>query len=181
MRIFALETDIDKLNTSFLSPGESIVLQARFHGFIFAIQAALALFVTIILTGLYVGGIYAGVTQQILIPVFFIAWVFFVLRPLLRAYIDWQYDELLVTTEKIVIVNQSSIVRQEIEQMNLENLASVRALTQYMGLLPFGRLHFELKEGVGQGKRLKYIPNAQIVCSQIGDCLVQFQRRKNMR
>src|SRR3989338_2908740 len=178
MKILALETNTDKLNRSLLSPGEQIVLQARFHGFLFAVRAVVAAVITAIFVAVGVGSAMVGIPWNIALPVLTLLWLWFVFRPLLRAFIDWQYDELLVTTEKVIVINQSSIIRQQIQQMNLENLASVSALTQCGGMLPFGKLHFELKEGVGEGLKLSYIPDAQKACSVISDCLVQFQRRR---
>lgn len=178
MRILALETNIEKLNRSLLSPGEQIVLQARFHGFLFSMRALGATIITLIFITVGIGAGMAGISMGIGVPVLFLLWLFVVFRPLLRAFIDWRYDELLVTTEKVIVVNQSSIIRQQIQQMNLENLASVSALTQYGGMFPFGKLHFELKEGIGEGLKLRYIPHAQGACSVISDCLVQFQRRR---
>lgn len=178
MRIFALETDIEKLNKSFLSPGEQIVLQARFHGFLFFMRSLGATILTLLLIAIGIGAGLVGIPLSIAVPALFLVWLWVVFRPLLRGFIDWQYDEIVVTTEKIIIVNQSSIIHQEIKQMNLENLASVKALTQFGGIFPFGRLHFDLKEGTGQAIRLKYIPQSQSVCSTISDCVVQFQRRQ---
>ena len=178
MKIFALETDTEKLNRSFLSPGESIVLQARFHGFLFAMRGLIAFFFTMIILAVGIGANMIAIPASLSLTVLGVFWLIFVLRPLIRGFIDWQYDELVVTTEKIIIVNQSSLFRQEIEQMNLENLASVTAQTQYLGLFPFGKIHFDLKEGIGAQIRLRYIPGAQRVCSTISDCLVQYQRRR---
>lgn len=154
------------------------MLQARFHGFLFFMRALGATLLTLVLVGIGVGAGLAGIPLSIAVPALVLIWLWFVFRPLLRGFIDWQFDELLVTTEKIVVVNQSSIIRQEIKQMNLENLASVNALTQFGGIFPFGKLHFELKEGTGKGLRLRYIPQAQQACSIIGNCVVQFQRRQ---
>ncbi len=179
MKILALETNTDKLNRSLLSPGEQIVLQARFHGFLFAMRSLVATVITAIFVAIGVGSATVGIPWNIAVPVLVLLWLWIVFRPLLRSFIDWRYDELLVTTEKVIVINQSSIIRQEIQQMNLENLASVSALTQFGGMLPFGKLHFELKEGTGEGLKLRYIPNAQKACSVISDCLVQFQRRKS--
>lgn len=181
MRIFALETDMEKLNRSFLSPGEQIVLQARFHGFLFFMRALVACILTLIIAATGVVAGIAGVSMGIVGSALLVIWLFCVFRPLLRTFIDWRFDELLVTTEKVILVNQSSIIRQEIQQMNLENLASVKALTQFGGIFPFGKVHFELKEGVGEGLKLRYIPHAQQACSAISDCLVQFQRRRAAR
>lgn len=181
MKIFALETDVAKLNRSLVSPGEQIVLQARFHGFLFFMRALLAGMLTMIAIAVGTVSGAAGMPMGIVTAALFVIWLLFVFRPLLRAFIDWRFDELLVTTEKVILVNQSSVIRQEIHQMNLENLASVKALTQFGGILPFGKVHFELKEGVGEGLRLSYIPHAQRACSVIGDCLVQFQRRRATR
>ena len=177
MKILALETDLDKLNRSFLSPGEEIVLAVRFHSFVFVLRTLGSLLMTIVLVGAGTAAISADMPSGVIVPILAIAWAAVPGRALLRALIDWQFDELVVTTDKIIVVDQSSLFRQEIQQMNLENLASVKAITQYWGLLPFGRLHFDLKEGTGKAVKLGYIPRTQRVCSLICDVMVKFQRR----
>ncbi len=177
MRIFALETDMKKLTQSFLSKDEQLIACARFHGFLFFLRSIIMVFKTIVLIALAIGAVYLGIPLVTLTIAVTVTWIIFVGFSWLRAFIDWQFDELVISSEKLVIVNQSSLFRQEIRQMNLENLASVRARTQYWGLFPFGELYFDLKEGTGAGIKLGYIPSAQQVASLISDVLVQFQRR----
>ena len=179
MKIFALETNLAKLNQSFLSHSEQIIVVVQFHGLRFFFRCITGAVVTALLVAVLLMGTSAGIPASMLLVIVLVGWAILVLRPLLRGFIDWKYDELLVTTEKIVIVNQSSIIRQEVKQMNLENLASVNTRTQFWNIFPFGELFFELKEGTGQSIRLRYIPLAQRVCALISDTLVKYKRRQN--
>jgi hypothetical protein len=177
MKILALETDIEKLNKGFLSAAEEQIIMVRFHGirFVFALCKTLAF--TAIIVALAIGGWYATVPTEWLWAIGVVAWVVAAGVPLLRSFIDWKFDELVLTTDKIVIVDQSSLIRQVIREMNLENIASVETRTQFWGILPIGKLNFNLKEGTGEEVTLPYIPQAQRVCSIISDALVKFQRR----
>jgi hypothetical protein len=95
----------------------------------------------------------------------------------LRAFIDWRYDLIIITSDKVIIVNQSSIFHREIRQMHLENFASVTARTQYLNLFPFGKLCFDLKEGVGRSICLNYVPRADFVASRIAECVQCMERQ----
>lgn len=177
MKIFALETDIETLNKSFLSPSEEEILHVRFHWIRFLFALIKAVVFTAILAAAAAGAAVVGAPGGIITGIATVVWALFIGWPLFRSWIDWQFDELVVTTEKIIIVDQSSIIRQAIHQMNLDNIASVQAVTQYWGLMPFGKLKFDLKEGTGQRQSLSYIPQAQRVCSVISDTIVKFHRR----
>jgi hypothetical protein len=180
MRLFALETNVEKLNKGFLSPSEEQIMQVRFHGIRFVFAFIKAIIFSAVLTGIAIASTY-GVPTNIVMIATVLVWIVGIGLPLLKAWIDWQYDELLITTEKIIIVNQSSIIRQAIKQMNLDNLATVNAETQYWGLMPFGKLCFDLKEGTGERMCLDYIPHVQNVASVISDTLVKYERRRGMR
>jgi GNAT superfamily N-acetyltransferase len=59
-----------------------------------------------------------------------------------------------VTNEEVVFVDQSSLFHIKIRQMNLDNVASVSAESQFWNIFPFGKIHFDLKEGVGSSLTL---------------------------
>lgn len=179
MKILALETDLAKLNASLLSKDEKIVLMVQYHALLFFFRFLQALVVSVVLGFIVWMGLSAGIPLGMLLTIVLIAWAVLVLRPLLRGFIDWKFDELLVTTEKVILVNQSSVIRQEIRQMNLENIASVNFRTQFWNIFPFGEVYLELKEGTGKSVRLRYLPEAHRVSAVASDVLVHYRRRQN--
>ncbi|HRH93011.1 MAG TPA: hypothetical protein PKV72_00595 [Candidatus Peribacteria bacterium] len=75
-------------------------------------------------------------------------------------------------------MDQATIFRQTIKQINLENFASVEAETQFLNLFPFGRVRFSLKEGEGEAMLLSYIPDASGVADDIADAVSNYHRRR---
>ncbi len=181
MQIFALETDTEKLKKRFLSTEEREILMINFHGFRFFLVICRQLFWTLILLAVSIGLGYAGIPAGWLSLGTFIVWLILIAPKLLRGFLDWAYDFILVTTDKVIVVDQSSLFHQKITPMNLENFASVTAETQFLNLFPFGILHFNLKEGIGSGVNLRYIPHAHDAASRISDTITTFQRRKDLR
>ncbi len=181
MHIFALETDIEKIKKRFLSAEEQEIQTVFFHGFRFFLAVLRDVLYTFLIVAITVGLGYAGLPLSWLVPLACVAWLLLVFRSLLRAYLDWQYDFILITTDKVIVVDQSSLFHQKITPMNLENFASASAETQFWNLFPFGILHFNLKEGTGNGVNLRYIPHAHDVASCIADTITTFQRRKDLR
>ncbi len=181
MRIFALETDIGKLKKRFLSEGEREIRTVFFHGFRFFLRLLGHTLWTSIFLAFVLFMSSTGLPLLWLLIAAGTPWIFFIATSLLKAYLDWRYDFLLITTDKVIIVDQSSIFHQKVTPMNLENFASVTAETQFWNLFPFGILSFNLKEGVGNGVRLRYIPHVHEVVSVISDAITTFQRRKDLR
>ncbi|MBI2635786.1 hypothetical protein HYW84_00460 [Candidatus Peregrinibacteria bacterium] len=181
MHIFALETDIGKLKASFLSEEEREICTVFFHGFRFFLTVLRLTLWTFLIIGIAMGIGLAGLPFSWVVIAASSVWLAFVSRPLLRAYLDWHYDFILITTDKVILVNQSSIFHQKVTPMNLENFASASAETQFWNLFPFGILHFNWKEGVGNGVNLRYIPHAHDIASCISDAITTFQRRKDLR
>lgn len=178
MKIFALETNDDKLEKSFLSRDEEVILRIKFSGFLFIVRMVRSLLITAVLIG--IGAALASVQIPLawIVIGLVVLWVVMAVLPSLTAYIDWRYDTLLITTEEVIWVDQSSLFHVHIRQMNLDNIASVSAETQYWNVFPFGKLHFDLKEGVGKSLTLPYVPQAARVAAVVSDSIVRFQRRK---
>lgn len=180
MKIFALETDMDKLTRSLLSADEDIIIRVHIHGFVFFMKfmQSLLIGIPIIIVGYFTW--IAGVSLGYVIPGVLIAWFLVVIWPLVTSFIDWQFDVVMVTTEKLVVINQSSIFHSEIRQMNLDNIATVNASTQMWNIFPFGILCFDLKEGTGTRFCLRFIPHAARISTIISDAVTIFQRRRAM-
>ncbi len=180
MRVFALETDLRKVEQKFLSPGEEHLITAFYHWlmFFFSIVKYAAITAILLAIAIFVEVTTAAPWQGILL-VALVIWLIVVPYPLLKRYIDWRFDFLFLTTDKVIVVDQSSIFKQKVTQMNLENFASVTSETQFWNIFPLGKLHFDLKEGVGQALVLKYIPNAADVADKISDAVTAYQRHKS--
>ncbi len=178
MRIFALDTDFQRVRNKFLQTGDTHLLTIRYHSLKF----------------------WLAIIREVLLSVFFIAlaitvqeytplpweWIYGSLAiillllaiPVLRQYIDWRFDFIEVTSDKVIVVDQSSIFKMIIKQINMENFASVDTETQFLNLFPFGKVHFNLKEGVGKSLTLNYIPRAAETADLIADAVSDFQKRK---
>lgn len=177
MHLLALNTDIEEVKRRFLSANEQEVLTTYRHGFFFFLSIVLQLILTI---GLIATGMALNTWD---IPSWWIfgfltlLWVFLAFPTILKAFLDWKFDFIFVTTDKVVLVDQSSLFHHRITPMNLENFASVTAASQFWNIFPFGSLHLQLKEGIGEDITMKYIPNADEVAAKISDTVTQYQRR----
>lgn len=177
MRIFALETDTEKLKKRFLSEGEQEVLMTYYHGLSFFFASVREMILTIFLVTAGVVAVMLNAPLGWTVSVLFLLWFVFVFFNLLRAYIDWAYDFILVTTDKIIFVDQTSIFRQEIKPLNLENVGGVSTKTQFWDIFPFGIVSVHLKEGLGGDKIIKkFIPRAQEVAAKISEVVTRYQR-----
>lgn len=181
MRIFALDTDTAKQRRQFLYADEKEVLFIRYHGIIFVLALCKWGIVSAVLIALAGGALTIGLPWAWVSGVAAGLWLFFVFPPLLQALLDWRFDFTLVTTDKVVLFDQTSIFRQRVTPMSLENFATVSAETQWWNLFSFGILRFHAKEGLGQEITLKYIPHAEEVATKIAEAVTIFQRRKDLR
>jgi hypothetical protein len=181
MRIFALETDIAKLKQQFLSAEEKELCTIFHHPLQFVFACVKEVIMTIVIVAVGVLLIWFGLDPAVVIFGLVLAWFVLVFFSLLRDFIDWKYDFILLTTDKVVIVDQSSLFYRKVTPMNLENFASVSAETQFLNIFPFGTIQMSLKEGTGTEMCMRYIPDAATSASKISDAVTQFQRRKDLR
>lgn len=178
MRFFALQTDIAEVKKRFCHDDECVVLMTYYHGLSFLFAIFREIIITVLLAG------FLGLAFWLQWPMGWIAtlvsifWFAFVFFNVLKAYLDWSFDFLIVTTDKIIVVDQTSFIRQEIKPIHLDNVGAVTTSTQFWDLFPFGVLTIHLKEGLG-GDSLtkKYVPRAEEVAGKIIDALTQYQRR----
>lgn len=180
MRIFALETDVRKTKRNFLAPGETEIFLVNRHFMSFLVKIVWQAIVTIMLLTFfsYMGAI--GVVSPLFATIaFLLGWFAFVFFGLIHAYLDWKFDFLFLTTDKLVVLDQTSLFRKTITPINLENLGDVVSETQWLNLFSFGIIRFALKEGSGQEIRLKYMPHADTLVSMISQQITLYQRRKD--
>lgn len=179
MRFFALDTNIaQKIRQRYCTEGEEEVLLTRYHWLSFVFKSVREIAITAVFLGViflawkYEWPLYEIIAGSVLL------WLVFVFFHVLREFIDWRYDMFLVTTEKIVLVDQTSFIRHEEKPIHLENVGGVSSATQYLNLFPFGSLTLHLKEGLGgDAVKLRYVPHAAHVASAIADVVTRYQRR----
>jgi len=183
MRIFALETDQRRIVHRFCHDhdGECVVLLSHYHVFSFLFSIARDIIVTVFLIagliGLWITGPFPMESGMLMLV--FVLWFLFVFLHIVKAYLDWRFDLIIVTTDKIILVDQTSIFKQEIKPIHVENIGGVSTFTQFWNILGFGGMRIHLKEGLG-GKDyvLKYVPHAEEVAGRVSDVVTRFQRRQ---
>lgn len=181
MRFFALDTDTEAMKKSFLTEGEREILQSYYHGMSFFLAIVREIIVTVVLAGVGAGAIYLDLKWIIVSGVLFVVWFLWVFVHLVKAYLDWRHDFLVVTTDKLFLVDQTSIFRQRVTPITLDNFASVAAESQFFNLFNFGKVIFNLKEGAGGEMVLGYVPKYKHVAAVLADAVTKFQRRRTQQ
>ncbi|MBU2213635.1 hypothetical protein KKC44_02440 [Patescibacteria group bacterium] len=178
MRIFALETNVNKIKQRFCRPDEREILMTYYHGLSFLFAIVREILITIVLFVLGLIGWYYNWPIGMLIAILALVWVIFVLFNIIKAYIDWAYDFILITTDKVLLMDQTSFFHREIKPIHIENIGSVSTDTQFWNIFPFGILHIHLKEGLG-GESLtkRYVPRVQEVAGTLSDVITVYQRK----
>lgn len=180
MRLFALDTDLSAVKRRFMSEGEQELMIVYHHGLFFAFAVVREAILTLIIIGLGILGYTLGLRADF-IAILSVLWVIFVFAHMLKAYLDWCNDILISTSDKVILIDQTSIFKRTITPISLENFASIVAVTQFFNIFPFGKIVMNLKEGVGDKIILEYIPDHQHVAACISGCVTQFQRRRTQQ
>ena len=177
MRILALETDIQKVIDQNLSANEEMVLMTYYHPLSFLFSSLREIIITLVFIGAAFLFWYFSAPMLYAIPALIGLWLVFVFLNLLKAWIDWRYDFIMVTTDKLVLVDQTSIIHQKINPIHLENIGSIASETQFWNLFGFGKIVVNLKEGEGgQAIVLTYVPRADQVAAKISQTVTYYQR-----
>lgn len=179
MRLFALDTRAFQIICKrYCTQGEIEVLITRYHWLSFLFRTFRELLITLVLLGLVaVAWSYDWPLAEIVGSAAAL-WVIFVLLRVLKAFIDWRFDFILVTTDKIVLVDQTSIFHRQEKPIHLENIGGIAASTQFWDLFPFGKITIHLKEGLGgDAVPIYFVPHAQEVAATIADVVTKYQRK----
>jgi len=177
MRFFALETDIGKIKERFCSQEEKEVLFTRYHGLCFLFSSIRELFITIILFAFGIFSVYMDWPLFWIIIILVALWFIFVFFNILKAYIDWMYDFILVTSDKVILMDQTSFFHHKVNPIHIESITSVSGETQFWGLFPFGTVCINLREShTGSTVKLRYVPHANDVAAKISEVVTYYQR-----
>ncbi len=174
MRIFALETNIEKIKKSFIAPNEKELLTFRSSGLAFFLRSIPEIAGTAVLI---VIGVYAeifGAPIEFVAPILGLIWLILIFPPFFRAFINWQFDATVLTNAKLILLDQS-LFFQRITPISLANIASVSTETQLANIFPFGRVVVMLEEN-GALNKISYIAGAEAIAVRISDAITAFQQ-----
>ena len=172
MRFFALQTDLGELKKQFILENDQEILVTSRHGLIFftslltATAVTLAVWAVLAMAFVFVG----TATLRLTIGVLAVIAAVYELYAILHAYINWRYNILIITTEKIVIINQWNLFYQNVQPIHLNNVRSATCETQFFGIWRCGTLRINLQETVDNTTKeivLPYIPQPDVVVSAI--------------
>lgn len=183
MKIFALQTDVGVLKHQFLVEGEEQeIITVHRHIVSFFVEIFWATLLTIILCGLFVlflstlPDLTVLLTAQIILGVWFLIYAYV----LFSAFINWQYNLLMLTTEKLVVVKHHSCWYQHVQPIHLEKIMTTQMESQFGGIFRCGIVHFKLQEtssGSSSEVRLYYIPEARAVIGSIENAITLKHQR----
>lgn len=179
MQFFALQTDIDRLKKRFLVPEEREIFMVHRHSISFFLHLLRPLLTTIVLIAVAVALSMWEILSLWPVVVLLIVWFLTAARWIFNAFIDWKYDFLILTTKKLVIVDQKSIIGNVVNSMNLEEISSVVAETQWLNLFGFGRLHVTTRRGEGEEDIIiSFIPHPDVLAGSIMSQIGNYQLRQ---
>jgi len=179
VRIFALETDVQKIIKRFCNEGECVHLVTPYHTLSFFFASLRDIVISGVLIGAGVFSWQMGWPMLATIIVLTVVWFVFVFFNLLKAYLDWAYDCIIVTQDKVILIDQTSIFKQEVKPIYVDNIGGISTSTQFWNLFPFGIVKMHLKEGLGGDSLvLRYVPRASEVAAVISNIVTEYQRKQ---
>lgn len=179
MRFLALETNIRKLKSQFLAEGEEELLTTSRHIFAFLIPLLWIIPLSALFVVAWITGITMGLDVLVITPLLY-AGLLLLLGMAIHAFIAWHYNVLIITTEKIVIVEHRFIVSQVIRPVPLENIATTDTRSQYVGLGNCGYVNIhlsEILEGTNKEIRINTLPKPGVVAGIIENARVLKSQR----
>jgi hypothetical protein len=181
MRFLALQTDVEEMKKGFLVEGEKELLTTAHHFLSFLAPFAFMTVVTIGMVAVVMALLlFSSEMLLLFLTILLTFWLLFYLYYLVKIYIDWRYNFVIVTTQKIVVIRHHTFLHQYISPVNLDNIASNRVESQWFGIFRCGIICLSLKERqAGSTKEifLRYIPNHNVVASTIENAIALASQR----
>jgi hypothetical protein len=144
MKILALETSIEELKQKFLVEGEKAVHVTHKHFLAFSRVIFWPTVAAIVFLSIFLLAATQGWWDSLFFIIFFfvglIIYVFF----FIAGYVQWKYNFVIVTTQKVILVEQRSLFYHQIHPLHFETIRNVRVESQYGGFFQCGILHISL-------------------------------------
>lgn len=181
MRIFALETNVDRIRRRYTVPDEEVLLLTRYHPVVFWLRVVYAtlligLLSTVLMTAQGFAPLPPVLTYIVVWPI-----VVLLLRYMLQGFIRYRYNFILVTTEKVICINHTMIWKQEVNPTHIDNIISTKQKTQFMGILRCGVVTLNLRERADYSTKvikLRYVPKHNKVAGAIENAIALYKQGK---
>jgi hypothetical protein len=175
MRILALETSIDALKEKFVVEGEKVVQVTHRHFMAFVVHILWQTLVTILFVAIIITIAVQDFGNAYLYSTFFLVWLVVYAYFFFAAYIQWKYNFLIITTQKVVVVEQR-LFYQQINPLRFTRISNTRVESQFGGFFHCGILYLNLMVPERRGEYLElphpYIPKPEVVAAVIENGLV---------
>jgi len=171
MRLFAIETNVEELKKKFLVENEEAVHVTHMHFLVFLVN----IFWQTVIMAVLGYAILLGMAQGFVAPDFG-TWTLIILGIIYAyffsaAHVAWKCNFIIITTQKVVIVEQKSMFYQRINPVHFTNINNTRVESQFAGIFKCGVLFINLKIGEMGGKHVElenwYVPKPNDIAAII--------------
>lgn len=179
MRFLALDTDLRGLKRQFIVEGEEELLSSCRHWFAFAGPLLWIVPLSLLFIGLWITATGMGMDLLTTTP-FLYAWLIFALGMAIHGFIEWRYNALVVTTDKLVLIDHRFVFKQLIRPVPLEHIVTTQAGTQFLGIGNCGYVSLHLTEfsgGENRKLRLDRMPKPDVLAAAIENARVLKSQR----
>lgn len=171
MRLFAIETNAEELKKKFIVENEEAVHVTHKHFLVFIVNVFWQTIVTAALTYVAMLGLAQGwMTMDIAawtLGIWYVIYLYF----LSAAHVAWKCNFIIITTQKVVLVEQRSMFYQKINPIHFTNINNTRVESQFAGIFKCGILFIELKVGQQGGAHVQlkneYVPKPNDIAAII--------------
>ncbi len=183
MRFLALQTDVEVLKKQYIPEGEHEIMTVRRHVVPFVMDFIWKTAVMLpIAAAIFMGfSAFSSFESLIISNGLLLIVAFSYIYQIIKSYIAWRYNFLIVTSDKIIIINHRSFLHQGMNSIHLDSITTSKFNSQYLGLVRCGILYLHLQEKEGQGSTriitIPHIPNPDTVASAIEHAIMLKQQR----
>lgn len=183
MRFLALQPNIELMKKQFIVEGEDVLLTTQHHRFIFLFPFAAQTVIVLVVAALVIlfALSFQGFEQTMVAGGALFLLALYYLYQFLKAYVNWRYNFIVVSTRKVVIVEHHLFFYQNVFPIHLENISSTSFESQFLGFGHCGVLHFHLKEREGGSTKLinwTYIPKPEVVAGVVENAIALLNQKK---
>jgi len=186
-------TALTKFSERDLKPGEKIVLRVRRHWASFVLSLIQPIIVLAFITACLVGLVWMGtlafatdVVNLVIWGIFAILYFYYIFVKILNYWIDWKYDEDVITTERIIDVDQNYLFGRDIGVADLDNIEdiSVRHEGIFSTLFNYADIDIQTagsnttKFHGGRTFEMKDVPNPIQIQKIVSEAVLVFREKK---
>jgi hypothetical protein len=148
MKFLALQTDVEVLKKQFIPEGEHEIMTVTRHPVIFVLDFIwkTAVFIIVIFFLSAAFAFFQNLANPFIFILFFVLLTLGYFYTIAVSYIAWRYNFLIITTDKIIIIDHYSFFRQKMNSVHLDMVLRSKFSTQFLGLFHCGTIYIHLDE-----------------------------------